>query len=177
MQIFIYYFGLNTIYMIKMHLVQKFSECFDGFQVLNKLIKCTDEDGYAGLTLEECVESHSSRLQALVKSCGRSKDLNEGQKLYFHIVEEGFEVDSFLGSTLVDMYIKCGMLAKAKEVLYKLPMRDPVSWTALIAGYAQHDLGREALTFFEQMRKEGLYPDPFTFACVLSQIVSRNKMG
>ena len=167
MQIFIYYFGLNTIYMIKMHLVQKFSECFDGVQVLNKLIKCTDGDGYVGLTLEECAQSHSSRLQALVKSCGRSKDLNEGQNLYFHIVEEGFEIDSFLGSPLVDMYIECGSLLDAIVVFNSFLVHDVVLWTSLIGGYAEKGLNIEAMNCLVRMRSEGLSPNAVTYLCCL----------
>ena len=44
--------------------------------------------------------------------------------------------DIMLGNALVDLYAKCGMLTKAEETLEELPIRNVVSWTAIIAGYA-----------------------------------------
>ena len=53
-----------------------------------------------------------------------------------------------IGSALVDMYAKCGMLAKSKQVLEELPIRNEVSLSSLIFGYAQQCRGYEALKCF-----------------------------
>ena len=76
--------------------------------------------------------------------------------------------NSVLGTALVDMYAKCGSLEKAREVLEELPFRDVVSWSALIAGYAQQGQQHEALKCLEQMQCEGLSPNDITFLCVLN---------
>ncbi|KAI5085002.1 hypothetical protein GOP47_0001171 [Adiantum capillus-veneris] len=44
---------------------------------------------------------------------------------------------------------------------------DVVSRTALIAGYARHGQGHEALGFFHRLRSEGLSPDAVTYALCL----------
>ena len=59
--------------------------------------------------------------------------------------------DAMLGIALVDMYAKCGFLAKAHEVLTELRIRDVVSWSALISPYAQQDMGEEALVCFRRL--------------------------
>ena len=53
-----------------------------------------------------------------------------------------------LGTALVNMYGKCGML----EVFNAISVPDAISWTALLSGYVQHGLNNEALAFYEQMR-------------------------
>ena len=68
----------------------------------------------------------------------------------------------------MDMYAKCGMLAKARQVLEELPNRDLVSWNVLIAGHAQQREGHAALKCFERMQSEGLSPDDITFVCILT---------
>ena len=73
----------------------------------------------------------------------------------------------FLGSTLVDMYAKCGLLARARQVFDKLPVQNTVSWNALITGYAQHGDGEEALNCFHQMQLRGVSPDAATFVSCL----------
>lgn len=77
------------------------------------------------------------------------------------------ERDNVVGTALVDMYAKCGALGKAQKVFDKLPTRNLVTWNALIAGYAQHMLGDEAWSCFEQMRDEGLSPDAITFISIV----------
>jgi pentatricopeptide repeat protein len=73
-----------------------------------------------------------------------------------------------LGNALVSLYTKCGLLSTAQKLLEELPVRDVVSWNALLAGFAENGLGEEALNCLENMRNEGLVPNPVTFLCVLS---------
>jgi pentatricopeptide repeat protein len=49
----------------------------------------------------------------------------------------------------------------------KAPRGDPVTWNAMICGYAYHGLGEEALTTFENMQLENLKPNHSTFVSVL----------
>ena len=55
------------------------------------------------------------------------------------------EGDIVLGTTQVDIYVKCGILAKAEKVLKGLPDRNIVSWNVLICGYTNHNEVHEAL--------------------------------
>ncbi|KAI5075041.1 hypothetical protein GOP47_0011002 [Adiantum capillus-veneris] len=104
----------------------------------------------------------------ILKACGITQDIDMGKQIHDEIVSQGLlGKDVVLGSALVDMYAKCGVLAKAQNVLDKLPVRDAVTWSALIAGYAQQGHGHEALGCFKRMRSEGFSPDAVTYACVL----------
>ena len=88
----------------------------------------------------------------LLKACSKFKDVGIGYEIHAEIIERGFiEINPYLGSSLVDMYAKCGFLAKAHEVLTELRIRDVVSWSALISPYAQQDMGEEALVCFRRL--------------------------
>eukprot|EP00250_Pteridium_aquilinum_P027429 c34909_g1_i1 orf=2-217(+) len=65
------------------------------------------------------------------------------------------------------MYAKCGVLARAKETFDMLPVRDVVTWTALIAGYVQFSMDEEALKCLGRMQVEGISPNAATFVCSL----------
>ena len=68
---------------------------------------------------------------------------------------------------MVDMYVKCGAPKKAQEVFNELPIRDDVSWNALISGYVQHGLGDEALKCFDLMKIDGFSPNALTYVSIL----------
>ena len=94
----------------------------------------------------------------ILKACGKVGAISKGEEIHVEIVKKRFlEKDVVLGNALVDMYAKCGILVKAKQVLEDLPIRDIVSWNALIAGYVQQGQGQEALNCLEHMQSEGLY--------------------
>ncbi|KAI5062732.1 hypothetical protein GOP47_0023271 [Adiantum capillus-veneris] len=104
----------------------------------------------------------------ILKACGTTSSIHKGEQIHDEIARQGLlEKDSTLGNALVDMYAKCGALAKARGVLNELPVRDVVSWSALIAGYVQRGQGEDALDCLNSMQREGLSPDYVTFAFVL----------
>jgi pentatricopeptide repeat protein len=105
---------------------------------------------------------------SLLKACGSMGAVDKGKRFHSDLMRSGFLDDNILiGNALVDMYAKCGMLAKAHEVIEQLPIRDVISWSALISGYVQEDRGHEAVACFDQMQSEGISPDVVTFLCIL----------
>ncbi|KAJ7536613.1 hypothetical protein O6H91_12G074900 [Diphasiastrum complanatum] len=108
----------------------------------------------------------------VLKACARIPALEEGKKFHLDIVKSGFESDVIIGSTLVDMYAKCGCVEDARQVFNNMHERDVVSWTALIAGYAQQGLGKDALDLYEQMKQDGLQPNIVTYVVLLKACAS-----
>ncbi|KAJ7540213.1 hypothetical protein O6H91_10G005500 [Diphasiastrum complanatum] len=108
----------------------------------------------------------------LLKSCARLATLEQGRQLHSHIIQRGFQSDVIVGSTLVNMYAKCGCTEDARELFDNMSERDVVSWTAMIAGYAQNGHGKEALALYEQMKQEGMQPNNVTFVLLLKACAS-----
>eukprot|EP01018_Ginkgo_biloba_P019743 Gb_26052 [translate_table: standard] len=104
----------------------------------------------------------------VLRACASIVALERGKQAHAHVIKTGFELDVFVGSTLVDMYAKCGCIVNAQEVFDKMSKRNIVSWNAMITGYAQHGLGKEALQLFEQMQGLAVKPDHITLVGVLS---------
>ncbi|KAI5063694.1 hypothetical protein GOP47_0022241 [Adiantum capillus-veneris] len=103
-----------------------------------------------------------------LKSCGNSGAFEKGQDIHAELERLGWlKMDPSVSSVLIDMYINFGLLAKAKDVFDKLPVRDVVLWTAIISGYAENDQGEEALGLFKLMLCEGVSPNEVTLLCSL----------
>ncbi|KAI5071931.1 hypothetical protein GOP47_0014182 [Adiantum capillus-veneris] len=93
--------------------------------------------------------------------------MDETLLMHMDIIKKGFDEDLFVGSSLVDMYAKSGLLTEAHCVFDKLPTQTAITWNTLIAGYADNRQGEEALDCYEQMENEGICSDGTTLVCAL----------
>eukprot|EP01018_Ginkgo_biloba_P019333 Gb_33834 [translate_table: standard] len=114
------------------------------------------------------VRPDSDTFASVLPACGNLAALQHGKEVHEDIIRSGFQSDVFVGNGLVDMYAKCGSIENARQVFYRISRRNTVSWNAMIAGYAIHGCGKEALQLFEQMQHSGINPDNVTFIGVLS---------
>ena len=107
----------------------------------------------------------------ILKTCSITGDITKGNKVYTEAAKTGhLDTNLFIASGLIDMYVRCGSLTKAQAVFDTISIRNIVVWNSLIAGYAQHEHGEEALHYFERMRQEGLFPNAMTFSCSLKSM-------
>ncbi|MED6194427.1 hypothetical protein PIB30_028457 [Stylosanthes scabra] len=126
-----------------------------------------------GLTLfnkmRECfMYGNEFTVVSLVNACTKLRSLHQGKWVHGFVIKSGIEVNSFLASSLLDMYVKCGDLRDAQKVFDDVLAVDVVSWTAMIVGYAQRDHPNMALELFSSKRWEGLLPNSITLSSVLS---------
>lgn len=119
-----------------------------------------------GQMLQEGIKPNKFTFMAILKACISSQSTEQGKIIHDHIIKSGCTIDKDLGSTIVDMYLKCWHLQEARRVFDDLPNRDVVSWAVMIAGYAQHD-GSAAIKLYKSMQKDGLKPDKFIYSSVL----------
>ncbi|KAH7295754.1 hypothetical protein KP509_27G064200 [Ceratopteris richardii] len=129
--------------------------------------------GHKALSCFEQMQSEGFHPDAVtftcsLKACGIVGDGDKGTAIHDRVRKLGLiENNIILGNALVDMYAKCGKLEKAQEVFDALRNRNVVSWTSLLAGYAQHERSHDALTCFERMLQHDIAPDAATFSSAL----------
>ncbi|PKU87790.1 pentatricopeptide repeat-containing protein At1g50270 [Dendrobium catenatum] len=106
-------------------------------------------------------------LSSIFIACAHLGALEQGRWVHSYVDRIGMELNSVVGSALIDMYAKCGQIDDAFSVFHRLPNKDVYSWTALINGLALHGLGIECLHLFSQMLQQGVKPNDITFLGVL----------
>ncbi|KAK1432662.1 hypothetical protein QVD17_09560 [Tagetes erecta] len=94
--------------------------------------------------------------------------LSLGKQLHSAMITLGCMSNVFCGSSLLDMYAKCGYIKDAIQVFKEMPIRNIVSWNALISAYAQEGDGEATLRTFEELVKSGHKPDSVSFLGVLT---------
>ncbi|KAI5062550.1 hypothetical protein GOP47_0023089 [Adiantum capillus-veneris] len=160
--------------------LSKAQEVFDRLLVKNiaswnVLISGYAQHGCAEEALNSLKRMHCEGIPAdpnifpsIFKSCGSLGAASKGKEIHAQIkLDRLLDVDVVVFNALLDMYIKCGLLEIARELFDRLPTRNVVSWSALLAGCVQHGYNEEALKFYGQMQHEGIFPNASTFHCLL----------
>ena len=124
----------------------------------------------------EGLEPHIVTFSSVLRACSSLKDLEKGRKIHGDINRSHLEHDVVVGSALVDMYSKCHCLTEAQEVFDKMPIKNVVTWNALITGYGQQGLGYPALNLFIRMQCNGVKPDKITFLSLLKSCDDTNTL-
>ncbi|KAL4383416.1 hypothetical protein GQ457_15G003160 [Hibiscus cannabinus] len=91
--------------------------------------------------------------------------------LHACVYKLGHESNAFVGTALIDAYSVCGCVDFAREVFDGIRCKDMVTWTGMVACYAENDCFQEALEAFSQMRSVGFKPNNFTFAGVFKACI------
>ncbi|CDY45030.1 BnaA08g11890D [Brassica napus] len=107
-------------------------------------------------------------IATLAKASSCLTALEQGRQIHANALKLNCSGDPFVGTSLVDMYAKCGSIDDAYSLFKRIEMRNIAAWNAMLVGLAQHGEGKEALQLFEQMRSLGIKPDKVTFIGVLS---------
>lgn len=106
-------------------------------------------------------------LCSMLHTCASSANLSLGKQIHSLVVKYQSGCDVGLGNALIDMYAKCGEIENATLAFNEMQVKNIVSWTSLIAGYARHGSGHAAVELYKKMECEGLEPNNITFLCLL----------
>lgn len=112
---------------------------------------------------EEGTGPNKAVFLCLLNACASLGSKAQGKLIHDHILNTKLDADMDIGSTLIDMYAKCGDLKEARHVFDGLQVRNVVSWNAMITGYVNSDLSLVALNLFGRMQHEGNEPNHITF--------------
>ncbi|KAJ4884843.1 Pentatricopeptide repeat-containing protein [Raphanus sativus] len=119
------------------------------------------------------VRPNEFTLSAVLSACGRLGALEQGEWVHAYVDKYSVEIDVVLGTSLVDMYAKCGSLERAKRVFNALGgKKDVKAYSAMICCLAMHGLTEECFQLFSEMTTvNNINPNSVTFVGVLGACV------
>ncbi|KAL5221003.1 hypothetical protein ABZP36_025716 [Zizania latifolia] len=123
---------------------------------------------------KEQVRLDEVTLLNVLVACARTGTMKVGRLCHALVVLNGFAINCYIGSSLVSMYAKCGLVEDAHRVFNGIPERNVVCWTSMISGYTQSGRFKEAVELFRDMQIAGVKADDATIATVAS---SCGQMG
>lgn len=91
-----------------------------------------------------------------------------GKEIHGYIVRNGLDYDVYVGTSLIDMYVKNDCLTSAQVFLDNMNNRNIVAWNSLISGYLSKGQFEDATRLLNHMEEEGIEPDSVTWNSLLS---------
>ncbi|XP_051144935.1 pentatricopeptide repeat-containing protein At1g50270 isoform X2 [Andrographis paniculata] len=130
--------------------------------------RCKDSLHLFHKMLVEKVEPNEAVLATTLTACAHLGSLNQGRWIDKYIEDHKMELNSVLGTALIDMYAKCGCIHDAFLVFHRIrTAKDVYPWTALIFGLAMNGDAPGALTTFDKMLADRVQPNEVTITAVL----------
>lgn len=115
-----------------------------------------------------CLEVDSTTFCTILKACGATSDLEQGRVIHCLAHKSGYDQDSFVETSIIDIYCKCGNIGDAEKAFRHTSKDNLASWNAMMMGYAQHGFHYQLSRLFNKMSEVGLKPDEITYLGVLT---------
>ncbi|KAF5203123.1 Pentatricopeptide repeat-containing protein [Thalictrum thalictroides] len=97
------------------------------------------------------------------KACAKLSNLQYSKIIHTHVVKSQFLYDIFVGTAMVDMYVKCDQLDLALKIFDRMPQKDVASWNVMIMGVSHLGFMDRVRGLFVQMRGlQDIKPDSIT---------------
>ncbi|KAK1422912.1 hypothetical protein QVD17_18201 [Tagetes erecta] len=111
--------------------------------------------------------------------CGGMYANDLGSQIHAIVIRTVFDLqtDVFLLSSLIDLYGKCGMVIKAKQVFNMARFADVVLWTSMLGVYGRNGHHQEVIQLFKNMLIKKIRPDGVAFVTVISACGHTGQVG
>ncbi|GLU18696.1 hypothetical protein SLE2022_349810 [Rubroshorea leprosula] len=123
---------------------------------------------FYGMARESGARYNAVTLSAVLLACAHSGALRAGKCIHDQVIRMGLEDSVIVGTSIIDMYCKCGKVEMARKAFDCMKEKNVRTWTAMVAGYGMHGRAREALKVFYEMLWAGMRPNYITFVSVLA---------
>ncbi|XP_077225041.1 pentatricopeptide repeat-containing protein At2g20540-like [Tasmannia lanceolata] len=138
----------------------------------------------------------------LLKACSTLPSLHKGQETHCQVIKHGFHTDIFVQNSLINLYgsnadiktatrifdmferdvatwttlvtcyVNFASIESARQLFDDMPMRNIISFSAMIADYVRRDLFKEALRLFHDLQIAKMEPNGSILVSVLCACAS-----
>ncbi|KAJ8649502.1 hypothetical protein MRB53_002525 [Persea americana] len=119
------------------------------------------------------LKPNSSSIASALQAISEMSSVELGKEIHGYVLRNGIRCDKYVGTSLIDMYIKSGCLTNARLVFDNMKDRNIFTWNSLISGYAYNGLFDEVMKLLNRMEKEGIKPNLVTWNSLIAGYAMR----
>ncbi|CAN6174303.1 unnamed protein product [Urochloa humidicola] len=128
------------------------------------------DDWCAGMfadMVEAGFEPDQTTFVVMLSAAAELGNLALGKWAHVQVVSRRLDMTLQLGTAAVNMYAKCGSVSYASRLFRRMTARNVWTWSAMIVGFSQNGMAREALKLFDKMKAASIAPNYVTFLGLL----------
>ncbi|MBA0799986.1 hypothetical protein Gohar_010463 [Gossypium harknessii] len=114
------------------------------------------------------IEPDETFVLGIISACSQLGILDAAESIINDFSEPPLFSSLQIVTSLIDMYAKCGNIAKASQVFKMAYHKDLLCCSVMITAFANHGMAQDAISLFEEMRRTNIKPDGVTFLGVLT---------
>ncbi|ESQ49551.1 hypothetical protein EUTSA_v10020405mg [Eutrema salsugineum] len=95
----------------------------------------------------------------VLKACSGLRNVQFGSCVHGFVVKTGFEVNMYVSTCLLHMYMCCGEVDCGLRVFDDIPKLNVVAWGSLISGFVNNNRFNDAIQAFREMQSNGVKPN------------------
>ncbi|KAK9272823.1 hypothetical protein L1049_003201 [Liquidambar formosana] len=122
---------------------------------------------FSQMVMMERLNPDPVTLICVVSACARLSDLKDGSCIHGFVIRRGFDTDLCLVNSLLNLYAKTGSIKIAANLFRKMPEKDVISWSSMVACYAHNGAAIEALDIFNEMIIKRFEPNSVSIVSAL----------
>ncbi|CAA7033901.1 unnamed protein product [Microthlaspi erraticum] len=115
----------------------------------------------------ESVKFSEFTISSVLSACGANCDALECKKLHCLSTKTSHDLNLYVGTALLDLYAKCGLIKDAVQVFESMQDKSSVTWSSMVAGYVQNKSYEEALLLYRIAQRMSLQQNQFTLSSVI----------
>ncbi|PKA52026.1 Pentatricopeptide repeat-containing protein [Apostasia shenzhenica] len=136
--------------------------CYSRNKLFKEALEAFDAMKVAGMSPDNIT------MATVISACAHLGALQEGKRLHYEAVLNKFIIDSLIGSALIDLYAKCGCIARSLVTFFNLEEKNLFCWNSIIDGLAMNGQAKDAIFIFSKMIGQRIKPNNVTFVSILS---------
>ncbi|PWA75393.1 tetratricopeptide-like helical domain-containing protein [Artemisia annua] len=154
--------GYGGVSFVSNSLVSMYMKCGRCSDALAVFMRCCEPNDVA----------YNAVINGLVENGEVDKvyEMFRRRQIHGYLIRTRLNYDTGVANALVNMYAKCGSVRHSVTIFNQTNFRNLVSCNTLMAGFANHGLGKQAIELFTQMKELHVKPDSVTFTALLSAL-------
>ncbi|KDP26607.1 hypothetical protein JCGZ_17765 [Jatropha curcas] len=121
---------------------------------------------YSEMVSERIVES-ASTFSSVLSICSNSGFFREGIQVHCRAIKLGFGFNLYIGSSLVGLYMRLGLIDLALKLFDELPERNLATWNLVLRGFCELGLFDELLGLYNEIKLDNVELNGLSFCYLI----------
>lgn len=131
--------------------------------------------GFYSEMVSRRVRESASTFSSVISICSNCGYYREGTQVHCRVISLGFQLNLYIGSSLMDIYMHMGSDKEAFRVFDEIPKRNLIVWNLIFRWFSELGRSSELFECYHKMEMDGICPNGLSY-CYLIHGCSNKRL-